>query len=141
MLGIKVTLGYKNFLLCSCEVFRGPLRLSSLLGGHSGGANVGEYLKSSGLVKHTYVERLKVVVVLQLVRSLFSKSHVLLQHCLECELLLVENIELRVKELASVAVGTVGRSMELIANLGLVVAWQVALFNKFLLAMSEGTLV
>ncbi len=96
MLGIKVTLGYKNFLLCSCEVFSDPLHLASLFYGDSGGANVGENLKSSGLVKNTYVERLKVVAVLQLVRSLFSKSHIFLQHCLEWELLLVENIELRV---------------------------------------------
>ncbi len=116
-------------MLCSGEVFRYPDRRSSLLGLNSGRAYVVEYLKSSWLREHTHIEGLKVIVVFQLIFPLLSQPHVLSQHSPHWELLLVENIELRMKELAPISVGAIGCRMKLVTNFGLEVTWQMYLLD------------
>ena len=70
-------------------------------------------------MKHVCVHRLNVFTIFQLVDSFISKSRVFLQDGLVGKILLVIDIELRVKKLASVSVGAVGCSVKLNTNFGL----------------------
>ena len=53
----------------------------------------------------------------------------------------MQDVELRVEELATISVGAVGGCMELGAELGFVIGGKMDFLNQFVLSMCEGALV
>lgn len=86
---------------------------------------------------HIHLSVVVLSVIFDLGISLFSQSCTFSQDGLVTEIILMENVELRMQELASVAVRTECSSVELGTNLGFEVLWNMSLSDQFVFPMSE----